>query len=52
MDIGLIVGYLVSYLAGKAKQIGDSALDALLQQLYQKVAGALLQDSSLRKLKG
>ena len=51
MDIGLIVGYLVSYLAGKAKQIGDSALDALLQQLYQKVAGALLQDSSLRKLK-
>jgi hypothetical protein len=50
MDGGVIVGYLVAYLTGKAKQLADKAVDGLLERLYAKVASTLRGTPSIRNL--
>jgi len=50
MDAGVIVGYLVAFLSGKAKKFADRAVDGLLEQLYGKVAARLRGDSAMRRL--
>lgn len=50
MDVGVVVGYLVAFLAGKAKRLADRAVDDLLERLYGKVASKLRGDPSMRQL--
>lgn len=50
MDAGLVVGYLVAFLSGKAKKLADKAVDELLERLYGKVASKLRADPAMREL--
>lgn len=50
MDAGVVVGYLVSYLTGKAKDLADQAVDGLLERLYAKVAVRLRDDPAMGRL--
>lgn len=50
MDGGVIVGYLVAYLTGKAKHLADRVVDELLERVYAKLASALRGDPSFRHL--
>lgn len=50
MDLGVVVGYLVSYLSGKAKEIGDRTIEELLERLYAKIATSLRRHPAVRRL--
>jgi hypothetical protein len=50
VDVGVVVGYLVAFLSGKAKRLADRAVDDLLERLYGKVASKLRSDPAMRQL--